>query len=183
MKSFDHQVGFGGIDPQRAESEILAEFLDGADLLIDATAEDNVSRALAHLTHPEGMAQVYVWSVEGHGGVVALIQPGKTGCYLCLESALSDASIPSPPPPTTPNRVQPRGCSDVTFVAPHVDLEPLSVEASRMAIAYLSGTNGYGQLGFDVLVFQIRDPDGTPTIPTWSGWSLPPRTTCQLCGT
>lgn len=182
VEAFTHMIGAAPRIAGESEARILERWLQDVDLVIDASAEDNVSRAIAHLSHPAGIAQVYVWSIEGYGGVVARIEPGRTGCYLCLERALSEGHITPPSAPEQPRRVQPRGCSDPTFVAPYVDLAPLSVEAARAAISELSKDEGdYPPLPYDVLVFRIRNPDGGVVPPSWEPSTLMPYEGCALC--
>jgi ThiF family len=183
VDGFDVHVGFARLELERSEGEMLTAFLDGCDLLIDATAEDNVTRALAHLAHPAGIPQIYVWSVDGYGGVVAFLQQGVTGCFLCLERALSSGEIEPPIPASNPSMVQPKGCASPTFTAPLIDLLPLSVEATRMATSRLSGgQGGYPSLDYDVLVFQVRQGDGTSSGPvTWAPFKLAPTKGCALC--
>lgn len=179
---FSHMIGAAPMASRQTEAVTLESWLADVDLVIDASAEDNVSRALAHLTHPAGIPQIYVWSIEGFSGVVARVRPGRTGCYLCLERALSEGRIAPPTAPERERRVQPRGCSDPTFVAPNIDLGPLSLEASRLAISQLcAGTNGYPSVDYDVLVFRIRDSNGDVRVPTWEPSVLESYDDCALC--
>lgn len=174
--------------PPRTERELIQEWLDDTDLVIDATAEQNVRRVVAHTAHPRGLSQIYLWSVDGYGGVVALLQPGRTGCLLCLERALSPTGgwIEPPSPAADPEGVlvQPRGCADRTFSGAHVDLVPLSTQATRFALSALcsDAEGGYPESPFDVLVCQLRDPDSSLTTPRWAGHQLEPNPEeCRLC--
>lgn len=183
VERFDLTIGSAPMRAEIRERDVLLQWLEGTDLVIDATAESNVSRAIAYLAHEAGIPQIFVWSIDGYGGVVACLRKGRTGCYLCLDEALSAGEIEPPPAATDERpRIQPRGCGSPTFVAPYVDLMPLSVEASRLAFAELTaGEGGYPSADFDALTFAIRNPDGTLRSPTWTAWRLPPRPGCPLC--
>jgi molybdopterin/thiamine biosynthesis adenylyltransferase len=173
-----------GVDSRESDDVTLARLVDEADLVIDATAEDNASRAIAEAATRAGKPQLYVWSVDGYGGVVASIRPGLTGCYHCLSVALSDGgSIPPPPAAAdaAATRTQPRGCADPTFVATAVDLLPLVDQAARVAMSRLAN-DGYGHVPGDVFVLALRHPDGTPlAVPEWRAHDLPPSPDCWYC--
>lgn len=173
---------------QPSERERLNDWLREADVVLDATAEQNVRRVIAFAAHPERIPQVFVWSIDGYGGVVAAIVPGETGCLLCLERALSPTSgyITAPSPPYDPDRlrIQPRGCADRTFTGALVDLTPLALEASRMAFAVVCSVHpgGYPRPVQNVMTAKFRESDGTLSVPTWVGYDLPPNPDeCLLC--
>lgn len=186
-----HTLAIGATPADRAgpsEIDLLDAWSADSSLIIDASAEQNVRRVIAYLAHPRKIPQVYVWSVDGYGGVVALIEPGRTGCLLCLERALSPTSGFITPPTAAENqertRVQPRGCADRTFTGALVDLAPLSIEASRMALAVLAGgdKNVYPKPPQPVLIFSVRNSDGTLRVPAWTGYELAPDVeSCDLC--
>lgn len=171
-------------DPTEEATELEA-WANDAQVLIDATAEDNVSRVVNEIGMTAGVAQIYVWSIDGYGGVVARVTPGVTGCYHCLSLAMADGTI-EPPPPADDNagiRVQPRGCADPTFTAANVDLAPLAIQAARLALATLcrDAPGGYPDFDHDVLVLQVREPDGRPIPPRWTGYALERRDDCGAC--
>ena len=176
-----------GIDAGESDDVILERLVGDADLVIDATAEDNESRAIAEAAMRAGTPQLYVWSVDGYGGVVASIRPGVTGCYHCLSVALSDAGSIPPPPAAADiagTRTQPRGCADPTFVATAIDLLPLVDQATRIAMSRLTdgAAAGYGHVPGDVYVLALRAPDGTPlAAPEWRAHDLPPTPGCWYC--
>ena len=176
-----------GIGAGESDDMILDRLVDQADLIVDATAEDNASRALAETAMRAGKPQLYVWSVDGYGGVVASIRPGVTGCYHCLSVALSDGgSIQPPPAPldAAATRTQPRGCADPTFAATVVDLLPLVDQAARVAMSRLTegGADRYGHVPGDVYVLALRAPEGTPlAAPEWQAYDLPPTPGCWYC--
>lgn len=168
------------------EGVILDGMLDGASLLIDATAESEVSRALGHAAYSRGLAQMYLWSVDGFGGVVARVIPGRTGCFNCLERALADGTITQAPSASSPDqrRVQPRGCADPTFTGSSVDLSPLISQAARVAFSTLCEEvpGGYPRLEHDVFVLSLRSADGALLpVPLWIPHRLERHPGCTEC--
>lgn len=170
-----------------SDSAVLTSLLDGADLVIDATAEPNVSRVLSMISAEIGLQQVYVWGVDGYGGVVSRHVPGSTGCYSCLEWALcAEGSITPPPAATNAEALllQPRGCGDVTFAAASTELAPLSTQASRLAFSALceGHVGAYPDSESDVYVLSLRNPNGSLVDPpSWSAYRLPVDARCRSC--
>lgn len=187
------QIGSTPIEPDMvSEDERLHAIIGGADLLVSATAENDVNRQLDQLALDEGVSRLYLWSQSGYGGIVALLQPGKTGCFHCLEAILSERAQAGHPLVDVPpdddrglpaGTVQGIGCADKTFTAPHADLLPISIHAARVAYGYLSaaGDDGYPRMKGDVFAVQIREADGTPIPPRWTTYELPARPTCPIC--
>lgn len=139
------------------DRELFASVVTGSDLVLEATAEDNVTAAAADACWQSGTPLIVVWSIEGFGGVVGRIIPGETGCFHCLELLLGGvgARIALPVPGDRARLVQPPGCADPTFTSPAPDLRPLVDHASRMAFGELSRGDaaGYPRHVHDVYVF------------------------------
>jgi molybdopterin/thiamine biosynthesis adenylyltransferase len=167
------------------EAKQVDLLLDGLDLLIDATADDNATRAIGAAAIAAHKIHLVVWGVDGFGGVVARLRPGKTGCYHCLSMALSGGTIvPPPSAPTGAVRVQPRGCADPTFTASTPDLLPIAVQATRLAFSTLSEgvTGGYPGIAQDVFVLKMRSSSGEMLgAPEWRAYSLPRNPECTFC--
>lgn len=188
------QIGSTPMEPDSvSEDERLHAIIGGADLLVSATAENDVNRQLDQLALDLGVSRLYLWSQSGYGGVVALLQRGKTGCFHCLEAMLSERAQAGHPLVEVPpdddrglpaGTVQGIGCADKTFTAPHTDLLPISIHAARVAYGHLSakGEGGYPRMNGDVFAVQIREVDGTPIPPRWTTYELPARPTCPICG-
>jgi hypothetical protein len=86
---------------------------------------------------------------------------------------MTDGTIPTPPAAPSPF-VQPPGCSTPTFTGAGFDLDQISLHAVRVAAAALLGSaaDSYPAPPYDVAVVSLRDPDGTPTLPKWTGHAL-----------
>jgi molybdopterin/thiamine biosynthesis adenylyltransferase len=176
-----HRIGalrLDGVPPPGGMSEmkVLTEFLDGLDLLIDATAELGVQHLLSTLSDKAGIPQVYAWGTEGGwGGVVARVVPGKTGCWYCLQLALDEGTI-ALPPAAPAALIQPRGCAEPTFAAASYALTPIVAQTVRVAARTLRGASGQ-----DVFVCQIEDDHGELPAPCWSSYALEVHERCP-CG-
>jgi hypothetical protein len=165
--------------PAREESEldVLDRFLDGCDLLVDATAEIGVQQALASEAEARGLRQLVVSATEGaRGGLVARIDPNRGGCWHCLQMRLDDGSIPLPAH-AEPLTLQPRGCGSLTYRGAGYDLLPISAQAARVVAATLSdGKESEGSVVF------VCDFDADRLLaPRWSEHWLEADPSCPFC--
>lgn len=188
VETFDLAVGRaarGWRDP--SESSLLAAWSDGASLLVDATAEDDVSRVVSAYGDRLGIPQVYLWSVDAFGGVVVRVVPGKTGCFHCAQLHLSSefGTIEGTPfaEQSERRRVQPLGCADSTFTGDAPSLTPLADHAARVAFGILcaGAAGGYPVYRDDLFVLKLREPDGSLVTPQWRSYSLSPHPKCMIC--
>jgi len=175
-----------------SENEQINVILRGTDLLVSATAEPDINRQLDQEALTEGLPRLYLWSQSGYGDVVALLRPGRTGCYHCLERMLSKAASDGSPLVAVPpndsrgvpaGTVQGAGCADLTFTAPHADLLPIAVQAARVAYGQLcsDAPTGYPRMAGDVFAVQVREASGESIPPRWTSYMLPPDPECAVC--
>jgi molybdopterin/thiamine biosynthesis adenylyltransferase len=159
------------------EIEVIARFLSGADLLIDATAEIGVQQALAASAEEIGLAQIFVSATEGaRGGIVARVVPGEGGCWMCLQLGIEDGSIPLPGH-AEPLTLQPQGCSSLTYTAASFDLLPVIAQAARVAASTLSSEpDGEGSVAFVCELKPRLEP------PRWQTVAIDRHRDCQRCG-
>lgn len=164
----------------RTELDILAAFLDDADLVVDASAEVGVQQVLADLATERGMPQLYVSTTEGaRGGLVARVVPGVTGCWMCLQRHLDDnKEIPAPPRDKTAT-VQPRGCSTLTFRGAGFDIAPVIAQGARVAASMLSDGAEGADDRYDVFVCAFGENRLMP--PQWSAYRLTQHPECPAC--
>lgn len=158
-----------------SELDVLAKIFERSHLVIDATAELGIQHLVADLAADR--PQLHVWATEGAaGGVIALVD-GSGGCWLCLQHALEDGTIPLPPADLQAT-IQPRGCASPTFTGAAFDLAPVSNQAVRMAVAALLGHGGDA----DVCVMSLRDDKGAPLpVPSWATYPLTRSVGCDAC--
>ena len=158
------------------EMDVLEEFWSCADLIIDATAELGVQHLISTLAAPK--PTLYAWATQGAaGGTVAHVAAGG-GCWLCLQHALADGTVPMAPSEGEA-QLQPRGCATRTFTGSMFDLAPIANQAVRVAARAL-----LGQLSVDeaVSVCSNQGPDGRPLpAPSWTHHELRVHAECSAC--
>jgi hypothetical protein len=188
VEAFDLAVGRASLaGRQPSESSVLEAWAEGASLLVDATAEDDVSRVVSAYGDRLGIPQLYLWSLDGFGGVVVRVVPGKTGCFHCAQLHLSSekGTIQGTPyaAPSDRRRVQPLGCADATFTGDAPSLTPIADHAARVAFGILcaSAEGGYPAYRDDLFVLKLREPDGALVTPQWGSYALPRHRECTLC--
>lgn len=166
----------------RTEWEILDTFLDGADLVVDATAEIGVQQVLAALAHERRIPQLFASTTEGaRGGLVARVLPEVSGCWMCLQLRIDEGTIPAPPRELG-GTVQPRGCGTLTFVGAGFDIQPVVAQAARVAAATLAGDpsdRAEEEDRRDVFVCSFGEDRLMP--PVWSAHRLDPHPRCSVC--
>lgn len=169
-----------GQRPAKTQDEIIGEFLDGVDIVVDASAEIGVQQYIASLADDRGLPQMYLWATEGGwGGAVARVMPGATGCWYCLQMHLDDATIATPPHDKT-GRVQPRGCDNPTFTATSFDALAIVAQATRAITATL--LHGRAADTTDDVFICSQQPNGTAIVaPAWTASSLDSHSKCPLC--
>lgn len=177
----NHYLGATGNAAERlGDAEALEQLLDGADLLIDATAEIGVQQLLAAVAEERGLAQIYASITEGGlGGLVARCVPGVTGCWRCLQLGLDDGSIPMPAsdPEAT---LQPRGCASLTFTGTSFSAVPVVAQAMRVATeTLLGGRPEQVEADHDVFVMSLPPARDRPLAPPeWAALPLRPHPEC-----
>jgi hypothetical protein len=165
-------------EPGDNDFDILEQFFEDTDLVIDATAETAVQQLVADLANERDLPQLYVWGTEGaFGGAVARIVPGTTGCWFCLQLRIDDKSLPAPPLELS-GKTQPRGCGQPTFTGESFNLLPLVAQATRTAVGTLLGTL---EPGHDYFVLSLRDGDEAAPTPNWTSHTLLAHPACPYC--
>jgi ThiF family len=172
------QIGGSCRGDTESELEVLDAFLGGAALLIDATAEIGIQQALAAAAEEYEIPALFVSATEGaRGGIVARVHPPQGGCWLCLQMALESGAIPLPPHSAESLNVQPRGCSDLTYIGAGFDLLPIAAQGTRLAAATLAPGAETGSVVF------VCSLPGDPLLPPdWSRHTLDRNPECPLCG-
>lgn len=170
----------GALPP--GSSNVLApvfELLRNADVVVDASASEEVQLALSHYCKRFGVPYVVGHATYGvAGGLVARFLPDAESCFVCLNEHWKDKHIPEPRVDDA-GLVVPVGCNAPTFTGGGFDLQEISLEIVRAAVGLLSeGT--YDPGGWTVAVLTLKNEDGSRTLPRWEGHSCPPHPRC--CG-
>jgi len=178
--SFQLQIGasaFHRASNTESELDVIHEFLESADLIIEASAEIGIQQALSAAAEELGMRQLFVWATEGaQGGAVALVDPTQGGCWLCLQHHLDEGSIPLPAH-DSPKTLQPRGCGNLTYRGAGFDLTPVVAQAVRVAAGVLSESSSIE--GSTVHICSFPDRPGDP--PEWTTYPILERHDCPVC--
>lgn len=179
---FDHRIGgIPDTGEEASDLEELGKLLEDADLLYDATAEVGLHHLLSDLASERRLPYVYVSTTPGAwGGRILRIQPGRTeGCWMCLQHATSDQTIPSPPFDPS-GKVQPRGCADPTFTGTGFDVAEVALNGVRLAVSTLVGglDGGYPEADWDVAIISFRDESGRQIMPRWQTFKLHRHPSC-----
>lgn len=177
-------------DTHRSHLDLMAELLDGASLVYDATAELGVQHLLSDLCLDAGLPYVGIAGrYGGWGGHVVRILPDRVlareqGCWMCFCHALMDGTIPEPPYDPA-GEVQPVGCADPTFTGSGFDLQQVVLAGVRCVASTLCQCveGGYPPQDWDVLTLALRDGDGRQIPPTYTPHHLAPHPQCSRCGT
>lgn len=180
VKIFHHKIGSADIIAFPNENEKLEEFLNGTDLLYDASAEEGVNNLLSTLCRINRIPYLEIEGRRGAwGGYVMRVLPEKTkGCWMCLQYCLSDGNV-TPPKEDNNGMIQPKGCGDLTFTGASYDMQNISLAGVRMAVSSLSQEDNSGN--WDVAILSMVDDNSQPIIPKWKSYRLKIHPNCPIC--
>jgi molybdopterin/thiamine biosynthesis adenylyltransferase len=170
-------------DPEEPQKEALEKFIEGVDLIYDATAEYGVQYFISELASEKNIPYICVSTTYGAwGGFIARVLPGRTGCWSCLkywQIEEGDKRIP------IPNQkedavVQPKGCADPTFTGASFDGSHIALAGVRHAVSTLSQGNGtmYPSVEWDVVVINFRNESGNIISPEHKTFKLTKHPSC-----
>ncbi len=178
IERFLHKLGQTALDRHaRGENELdlVERLLDGASLVIDASAEIRVQQLLSDFARERALPQLYLSATEGaRGGQVVLIMSGAGGCWHCWKAHAFDGAIPLPPAEPG-GSVQPRGCASPTFTGASFDLLPIVAQAARATAAVARPDELHSTAWICAL-----PADGIGS-PNWSTHSIPTHPECPYC--
>lgn len=175
-------LGTGFVHRGMGETAILGEMIGASDLVIDATADVSLQQYAASLALDRGVQCLVAEGTRGLAGGTVVTSPSASGgCYWCFQFHQVDGSIPTANVVDTDD-VQPAGCGQRTFTGTGFDLAVISAQASRVAVGTLltDAAEGYATDGNDVHILTLRTPDGTPSPPSWAGFTYGRHTKCRL---
>ena len=164
----------------RTGGDLLAQLMEDADLVIDATAEVGVQEVTADMARALGKPWLMLSASEGAaGGTVVLADADADWCFACFQWQRVDKQIPYPVSLAN-DTVQPIGCAEPTFVGAGFDLAEVSLQASRVAAARLlrDVEGAYPADGHDAWTLAMRTSDGTLKPPSWRGHTVERHPSC-----
>lgn len=177
-------VRLGDVAASYDQEVLINRFLNGVDLIYDASSEDGITHLLSDKAKELSIPLVVASSsIGGCGGQVFRILPNRTGCFVCYYHWKADGDIPSPAENIVA-KLQPVGCGDVTFQASDFDVSEVASAGVRMASSILceGAERKYPWIDNDVGVLSLRSNDLT-TFPTWTSCKLPVHPKCNCCNT
>lgn len=182
VTAVEHTIG-STYPSDRPEHQVMTEFMEGVDILVDASAEWGVSHFLSDLARGAQIPYVRAFATPGAwGGEITVVAPGSDACWGCVYAAQQSGEIVFPPSaPERQGQVQPVGCADPTFIGAGFDIEPISTQAVRTVVSTLSrGEAGaYPRLPWEVAILSLVDHVGTPIPPTWRTYALTRHPQCS----
>jgi molybdopterin/thiamine biosynthesis adenylyltransferase len=162
--------------------EIMDQFLEGTELLLDASADLNVNHLLSDLSKERETPYIAVSTTYGAwGGQVVRIRPNLTaGCWFCYRHSLENGAIPyanSDPQ----GEIQPGGCGTPTYTGAGFDAQEISLAGVRMSISTLTAgdINGYPTMDWDVAIVNLRSGSGEAIPPQWHTFHLEKHPLCH----
>jgi molybdopterin/thiamine biosynthesis adenylyltransferase len=159
--------------------EQYERFVQGLDLIFDATAEEGINYLLSEIARERGIPYIGIsTTVGGWGGKIWSIS-SETGCHFCLKKFTEEGKIPTPSS-SPQGEVSIPGCAEPTFVAASFDTSMIPMAGVRMASSLLCNKieGGYPASSWDVAVLKLRDQDGKLVLPEWRGFELPVHPAC-----
>lgn len=106
------------------------------------------------------------------GGTVVYIPGASRACFSCFQWHRIDQTIPIPPADAA-DMTQPIGCAEPTFTGTSFDLDEVSLQAARVAVAALRGE---ASVGADNVT--LRTSEGS-CLPQWTHHEIDPHPRCQ----
>jgi molybdopterin/thiamine biosynthesis adenylyltransferase len=177
VEQYAMRLGEAFVRHTRAETQIdaLERFVDGSDLVIDASAEHDVQSVISDFARSSQTAQIYLSATNGaRGGQITYINPNAGGCWMCWRYAQSDNAdiIPDGEPS---DLVQPRGCAAPTFTGTSFDLLPISAQAARVASAVTAPGSSKSS------TLWLCSIEGDASAPLWTEHDVDVHPLCPFC--
>jgi ubiquitin-protein ligase len=180
----------GGIPTAGGTSLAMMEkFLNGADVIVDATGDQHASRILSREAKLRSIPHIILASTPGGwGGTIGIFSPTVGGCFECFLHSMRADCPPEyriPVAPSDPNvasdTVQAPGCAAPTFTASGFDVAQVSMSATRAIVSLLceGDVKGYPSLEYGIMILELRDADGKAILPRWSRYQLHRHPQCE----
>lgn len=171
----DFRVSLGHATAGYDQLEGLNKFIQGADIVYDATAEEGINHLVSDLTKKKNIPYVAVSSRPGGWGgtVIRILPDSKSGCFVCFRYAMQKGDISPPSFDPEGDELQPVGCGDITFKASSFDVQEISLAGVRMAMSILceGSHGGYPSIQEDVGILHLRN-NGLSIFPRWESFKL-----------
>lgn len=154
----------------------LIALIENADVVIDATASGECQQALAYLCREAPTPLVIGYGTYGAaGGVVAQFPAAAPACFNCALQDWQGSRLPSPAVDEE-GKLLPVGCNAETFTGGSYDLQEVSLQMVRSALA-LVAPNAFGASDWHVAVLSHK-ANGKRVLPHWETGQIQPALPC-----
>ncbi len=176
------QLFLGGLVNGNSQLERINSFLEGVDLVYDASAELGVHHLLADLCREKNIAFVLSSATHGAwGGMVTRFTPETDCCWQCFERSRTEGKIELPPEDPQ-GIIQPVSCADPTFTGTNFDLQEVALCGVRLAIdTLLKSNNPASGYNWNGALLSLRDQNGRPCLPDWKIINMVSFEDCPIC--
>ncbi len=164
VSGWKHRIG--APVSREPQTLVLENFLDGLDLVYDATAEVGVHHFLADMAKERNIPFVITSGTSGAwGGLIARFTQEKgRACWQCFERARTEGKLPLPPEDAK-GSVQPIGCGNPTFTGTNFDLQEVALSGVRLSVSTLSDGR-YPTVTWHAAILSLREIDNL-LLPQW----------------
>lgn len=152
----------GALGPN--EAPVLDSFMDGADIVVDASASSMVNIVMWRRCQDRNVLMVKVAATPQVRGGTVMVHAPSGPCPTCLDIARDAGRAALPAGQTDAGNVQPIGCAEPTFPGADYDLQELSLQAVRAAIDALQE----GASTSTAYSLSLRDDAGRACAPRWT---------------
>ena len=156
------------------DAAALAQLIADADVVIDTTGSNSVSRILQRrCTEASKPLVVGGLSAGSYGGEVAVFYP-QGACFDCLLLAQRDHLVPEPDEAPRTSLITPVGCSHPAFAGAGFDATQHAALIAR-TVVQVTGKSGYPAADFDWVITNFR------RAPRWRSGRLEKHPECERC--
>jgi molybdopterin/thiamine biosynthesis adenylyltransferase len=179
-----HNLRFGEAVWETGDAPLgrLADLLEDADLVVEATGSHQIGQFLSRIAWDAGVPLVAGWMTDGaYGAELVRIQPYETSCWTCFATKLREGQLPTAERgPETQVVVQ--GCSHPTTAGAGFDAAETAAMLVRLGIGALKPAGGYQDSDWDYAALSFRRAPNDPQQPRMAVAALTPNEECVLCG-
>jgi len=166
----------GALGPN--EAPVLDSFLDGVDIVVDASASSMVNIVMWRRCQDRNVPMVKVAATPQVRGGTVMVHAPSGPCPTCLDIAREAERVTRPAGYADAEQVQPIGCAEPTFPGADYDLQELSLQAVRAAIDVLQE----GASTSTAYSLSLRDDAGRACAPRWMTEEVSIESTCSNHG-
>lgn len=174
----EHFIGSANLAGDGDEA-VLGPLMAEVDLVIDASASHSVTALMGDWCREAGVPFITMAAMPDMTGGFVSRHTEAGGCYNCLQHAWHHGDVDRPSGWRNDAALtQPAGCAERTFFGASYDLQELSLQTARLAVATLGGDQVPDSI---VQTVELRqDRSGLP--PSWRSEALPrhPQCSCHL---